>query len=53
MKRVQGQSTEYTFNFGFEVLTNKEMNMLKGGVESKPKSRDKDVWGDEDEQIIV
>ena len=42
MKKVQGQATENTF--GFEVLTNEEMNMVKGGTDSKPKSRDKDVW---------
>ena len=42
MKRVQGQSTENTF--GFEVLTNEEMNMVKGGVDTTPKSRDKDVY---------
>ena len=44
MKRVQGQSTENTFNFGFEVLTNEEMTMLKGGIEPPQKSRDKDVY---------
>lgn len=42
MKRVQEQATASTF--GFEVLTNEEMNMLKGGVDTKPKSRDKDVF---------
>ncbi len=42
MKRVQGQSTENTF--GFEVLTNEEMNMVKGGADTAPKSRDKDVF---------
>lgn len=45
MKRVLGQTTENTFaNFNFDVLTNEEMRTLKGGVESKPKSRDKDVF---------
>ena len=43
MKKVQGQATENTFSFGFEVLSNEEMTMLKGGVEP-PKSRDKDIW---------
>ena len=47
MKRVQGQSTENTF--GFEVLSNEEMNMLKGGLDTKPKSRDKDVYDLEEE----
>lgn len=42
MKSVQLQSTENSF--GFEVLTNEEMNMLKGGADTTPKSRDKDVW---------
>ena len=43
MKRVQGQSTENAFNLAFEVLSNEEMTMLKGGIEP-PKSRDKDVF---------
>ena len=47
MKRVQGQSTENTF--GFEVLTNEEMNMVKGGVDTTPKSRDKDIFDLEEE----
>ena len=49
MKRVQGQSTANTFSFGFEVLTNEEMTMLKGGVEP-PKSRDRDVYDLEENQ---
>lgn len=45
MKRVLGQTTENTFaNFNFDVLTNEEMRTLKGGEESKPKSRDRDVF---------
>jgi len=47
MKRVQGQSTEITF--GFEVLSNEEMIMLRGGEETKPKSRDVDVWDVEEQ----
>ena len=47
MKKVQGQSTENTF--GFEVLSNEEMNMLKGGVDTKPKSRDKDIFDIEED----
>lgn len=43
MKRVQGQSTENTFSFGFEVLSSEEMNMLKGGT-VPVKSRDKDIY---------
>jgi hypothetical protein len=50
MKRVQGQPTENTFEaFGFETLSNEEMNALRGGAESRPRTRDKDVWPDEDE----
>lgn len=50
MKRVQGQSTENTFkSFGFDVLTNEEMNMVRGGEESKPKSRPRDVFDFEEE----
>ncbi len=47
MKRVQGQSTENTF--GFEVLSNEEMIQLRGGEETKPKSRDRDVFDLEEE----
>jgi hypothetical protein len=44
MKRVQGQSKESTFkNFDFEVLSNAEMNTIRGGADSKPKSRPKDI----------
>ena len=45
MKRVQGQS-EITFNsFGFDVLTNAEMNKVRGGEEeSRPKTRPKDIF---------
>ncbi len=43
MKKVQGQATENTFSFDFEVLSNEEMNMLKGGAEPV-KSRDRDVF---------
>lgn len=48
MKRVQGQSTENTFSFGFEVLSNEEMTMLKGGI-VPPKSRDKDIYDVEED----
>lgn len=45
MKRVQGQSTENTFkSLGFDVLTNEEMNTVKGGVDSKPKTRPRDIF---------
>ncbi len=45
MKRVQGQTTENTFkSLGFDVLSNEEMNTVKGGVDSKPKSRPRDVF---------
>lgn len=47
MKRVQGQATENTF--GFEVLTSEEMNMVKGGIDTPPKSRTKDIWDIEEE----
>ena len=48
MKRLEQQSTENTFEiFGFEVLTSKEMNELRGG--SRPKSRDKDILDVEDD----
>lgn len=47
MKRVQGQATENTF--GFDVLTNEEMNMVRGGEETKPKSRPKDIFDFEEE----
>ena len=43
MKRVQGQSTENAFNLAFEVLSNEEMTMVKGGVEPI-KSRDRDIF---------
>gem|GEM_PF-460685 len=50
MKRVQGQTTENTFkNLGFDVLTNAEMNTIKGGLDSRPKSRPKDVFDFEEE----
>lgn len=45
MKRVQGQSTENTFkSLGFDVLTSNEMKTIKGGADSKPKTRPKDVF---------
>ena len=45
MKKVLGQATETSFEtLNFDVLTNEEMNTIKGGVDSKPKSRDKDVF---------
>ena len=45
MKKVQGQTTENTFkNFGFDVLTNEEMNVIKGGADSKPKTRPRDIF---------
>lgn len=45
MKRVQGQSTENTLkSLGFDVLTNEEMNTVKGGVDSKPKTRPRDIF---------
>jgi len=45
MKRVLGQTTENTFaNFTFDVLTTEEMRTLKGGEETRPKSRDRDVF---------
>lgn len=47
MKRVLGQATENTF--GFEILTSEEMNMVKGGVDTTPKSRTKDIWDIEEE----
>ncbi len=48
MKSLQGQSTDNTFEvFGFEVLTTKEMNELRGGT--RPKSRDKDILDVEDD----
>lgn len=45
MKSLQGQSTENTFGtFGFDVLSNKEMNAIKGGdSESKDTTRSLDV----------
>ena len=49
MKRVHGQSTENTFGFGFDVLTNEEMNMVRGGEETKPKSRPKEIFDFEEE----
>ena len=49
MKRVQGQSTENTFKVcGFEVLTNEELNIIRGG-EELPRSKDKDIFDLEDE----
>ncbi len=48
MKRVQGQSTENTFEvFGFEVLTNEELNVVRGG-DDRPASKDKDIFELED-----
>lgn len=44
MKRLQGQSEMALNSFGFDVLTSNEMNAIKGGVESKPKSRPKEIY---------
>lgn len=45
MKRVLGQTTETSFEtLNFDVLTNEEMNTIKGGIDSRPKSREKDVY---------
>jgi len=50
MKRVQGQSTENAFEvLGFDVLTSKDMNELRGGGDIRPKSRDKDIYDEGDE----
>jgi hypothetical protein len=48
MKSVKGQSTENTFEvLGFDILTNNEMNEVRGG--GRPQSKDKDVFDTEDE----
>ena len=45
MKRVLGQTTETSFEtLNFDVLTNEEMNTVKGGVDSKPKTRPRDIF---------
>jgi hypothetical protein len=45
MKRVELQSAENTFEvLGFSVLTSDEMNEIKGGVDSRPQSRDVDIY---------
>lgn len=47
MKKVQGQSTENTFEvFGFEVLNENELMEVRGG--GQPYSKDRDMF-DEDE----
>ncbi len=49
MKRVQGLSTENTFEvLGFDVLTSNEMNEVRGGIEP-PRSRDKDIYDFDEE----
>ena len=50
MKRVQGQAVENTLkSFGFDVLTSEEMNKVKGGIDSKPTTRPRDVFDFEEE----
>ncbi len=45
MKSLQGQAAENTLEIlGFEVLTTSEMNEVKGGIEPRPKTRDKDIF---------
>ncbi len=45
MKRVQGQSTENTFKVcGFEVLSNEELNVVRGGTDDGPRTKDRDVF---------
>ena len=49
MKRIEGQSTENTFEvLGFDVLTSNEMSEVRGGT--RPKTRDKDIYDLDEEE---
>ena len=53
MKTIAKATIETNFNnFKQDVLTNDEMTAVRGGTDIRPKSRDKDMWPDEDEQLI-
>ncbi|MBN2635370.1 MAG: hypothetical protein JXR61_03810 [Prolixibacteraceae bacterium] len=47
MKAITIQSLDKLDNFGFDVLSQEEMNEVRGG--GTPKSRDKDIYEFEEE----